>query len=199
MWAIAGVLLGLVVLSSIVGFHVGPHSHVVAGVIGSVTAIWLLVMALTGNAVPLLWVLLSADLVVTTGVATAGYKGLKSERALGRGKSATSLTGAEGIALSALDPQGLVRVRGETWSATSLNGTIAMGGRVQIIEADSVRLKVWGEDGEHIGPPQLLGDLQLEDINSESINPGGDVGRSSVEEHTNADYPTPEDRRAGTA
>ena len=34
MWVIAGVLLGLVVLASLIGFHVGPHAHVAAGVLG---------------------------------------------------------------------------------------------------------------------------------------------------------------------
>jgi len=27
MWVIAGVLLGLLVLASLVGFHTGPHAH----------------------------------------------------------------------------------------------------------------------------------------------------------------------------
>ena len=35
MWVIAGVLLGLVVLASLIGFHVGPHAHVAAGVFGA--------------------------------------------------------------------------------------------------------------------------------------------------------------------
>ena len=34
MWVIAGVLLGLVVLVSLIGFHVGPHAHVAAGILG---------------------------------------------------------------------------------------------------------------------------------------------------------------------
>jgi len=194
MWAIAGVLLGLVTLSSIVGFHTGPHSHVFASVLGAVTAIWLLAMALGGQAAPLLWVLLSADVVVTAGVGAAAYQGIRSERTLGRGKSATSLSGAEGIAVTALDPQGLVRVRGETWSATCVNGSVPIGGRVQVIEADRVRLHVWAEDGEGIGPPRLLEDFTLEEF-----NPLGDATRTPEEEHPGSDLSAPDDRRAGTA
>jgi membrane-bound ClpP family serine protease len=44
-----------------------------------------------------------------------------------------------------LAPDGLVRVKGETWSATSLNGTVAAGTPVQVIRAGGVRLGVWGE------------------------------------------------------
>jgi membrane-bound ClpP family serine protease len=194
MWAIAGVLLGLVLLSSLVGFHAGPHSHVFAGVLGAATAIWLAVMALTGQAEPMLWLLLSADVVVTAGVGTAAYKGLKSERTLGRANSASSLAGAEGVAVSALDPDGLVRVRGETWSATSMNGTIAVGGKVQVIEADRVRLQVWGEDGELLGPPKLLEEFYLDEV-----DPPGAASRTPGAEPTGADHSAPDDRRAGTA
>ncbi len=34
MWVVAGVLIGLVVLVSLVGFHSGPHAHVVAAAVG---------------------------------------------------------------------------------------------------------------------------------------------------------------------
>ncbi len=61
MWVIAGVLLGLVVLASLIGFHVGPHAHVAAGVLGVLAAAWLVVMAVDGRSAPVLWALLSAD------------------------------------------------------------------------------------------------------------------------------------------
>ena len=38
MWIVAGVLLGLVVFSSIFGFHIGPHAHAVAAVAGIAAA-----------------------------------------------------------------------------------------------------------------------------------------------------------------
>ena len=156
MWAVAGVLLGLVLLGSIVGFHAGPHSHAFAGVLGVITAIWLLVMGLTGEAAPLLWVLLGADLVLSAGVGTAAYKGIRSERSLDSSNGPHTLTGRIGVALSDLVPDGLVRVGGETWSATSLNGHVATGGTVQVIEAGGVRLKVWGEDVPSVGVPLLV-------------------------------------------
>ncbi|MGD0321523.1 MAG: NfeD family protein [Acidimicrobiales bacterium] len=144
MWVIAGVLLGLVVLASVVGFHSGPHVHVVAGVIGVLAAVWLVVMAVDGRSAPILWTLLSADLVISAGVGVMGWFGLS-----GRGAAEhhlSSLEGEEGVAVSDLVPEGVVRVRGEQWSAVSVNGTVRADTRVQVLRAAGVHLEVWGED-----------------------------------------------------
>jgi hypothetical protein len=45
-----------------------------------------------------------------------------------------------------LSPEGVVRVRGESWSATSLNGNLPAGAVVQVIDSKGIRLEVWGED-----------------------------------------------------
>jgi membrane-bound ClpP family serine protease len=146
MWIVAGVLLGLVVLASLVGFHSGPHTHVVAGVIGVVAALWLVIMAVQGRSAPILWALLSADLVVSAGVGAMAWYGIKFH---GRpGHPLISPEGAEGIALSDLSPEGIVRVRGEQWSAVCLNGNVRAGARVQVLRAPGVRLEVWSDDAE---------------------------------------------------
>ena len=49
MWVGVGVLLGLVVVASVLGFHVGPHGHLAAFGLGVAAAIWLIVMAATGQ------------------------------------------------------------------------------------------------------------------------------------------------------
>jgi len=144
MWIIAGVLLGLVVLTSLVGFHSGPHAHVVAGVIGVLAAAWLIVMAVDGRSAPILWALLSADLVVSAGVGIMAWYGLSGRATAGQ--RVVSLEGAEGVAVSDLAPDGIVRVRGEQWSAVSVNGTVRAGGRVQVLRTAGVHLEVWGED-----------------------------------------------------
>jgi hypothetical protein len=66
----------------------------------------------------------------------------------------TRLEGASGVTESALEPEGLVRVHGETWSATSLNGNLPADAQVQVIRASGVRLEVWGEDviAPHLDP-----------------------------------------------
>lgn len=62
-----------------------------------------------------------------------------------------------GTALSILDPKGIVRVRGEEWSAESVNGTIPAGTAVQVIEVDGLRLRVWGEEATAAGSDDSIG------------------------------------------
>ena len=51
--------------------------------------------------------------------------------------------GSEGVTVTELAPAGVVRVRGENWSATSMHGNVPAGHRIQVIEASGVRLGVW--------------------------------------------------------
>jgi membrane-bound ClpP family serine protease len=145
MWFVAEFLLGFVVLATLAGFHVGPHSHLAAGIGGVLAAIWLLIMAATGQAAPLLWILLGADVALSAGVGTMAWKGIETSRLSAAPLSTTRILGAEGLAETDLNPEGIVKVRSESWSATSLNGLIKKGTRVQVIESSGVRLGVWGE------------------------------------------------------
>ena len=146
MWVGVGVLLGLMVLASVVGFHVGSHSHLGGVAVGAVAAVWLVVMAATGSSSSLLWTLFGADLVVSGGLAMIAWKGLTSQGRISRHGSG-SLAAAEGVSVTDLTPEGVVRVRGENWSATSLNGSATAGSRVQVVEV-GVRLGVWCEESE---------------------------------------------------
>jgi membrane-bound ClpP family serine protease len=152
MWVIVGVLLGLVVLATLVGFHAGPHSHLVAGIFGLIAAVCLVVMAMTGPASTLVWTLLGADVVVSGGVVLAAWSGLSTQDRHFLPGGVAGLESAEGVALDTLDPDGLVRVRGETWSASSLNGPVLRGTTVQVIRIDGVRLSIWGEATPSLEP-----------------------------------------------
>jgi membrane-bound ClpP family serine protease len=146
MWVIAGVLLGLVVLASLIGFHVGPHAHVAAGIFGVLAAAWLVVMAVDGRSAPVLWALLSADLVVSAGIGTLAWKGLTTRGINVAGRHLVSPNGAEGVAIGDLDPEGIVRVHGENWSAVAVNGPVRAGTPVQVVRVAGVRLEVWGDE-----------------------------------------------------
>ncbi|HXZ82460.1 MAG TPA: NfeD family protein [Acidimicrobiales bacterium] len=157
MWIVAGVLLGLVVFSSIFGFHIGPHAHAVATVAGVAAAGFLIAIAVSGDTRAFVFFLLSADVVVSAGVGAIAWKGLTDPR-LRAGHSVHSLVSREGVAVSDLEPSGIVRVAGENWSATSLNGRIPAGARIQVIQVEGVRLSVWGDNGvprETGGAPAL--------------------------------------------
>lgn len=145
MWVIAGILLGLVILGSLLGFHAGPHVHGAAAAIGALAAAWLLIIAAAGSPPSALWVLLSADVVVSGGVGVLAWKGLAHQRRGAPPSPLLALEGAEGVAISDLNPDGIVRVGGENWSATSVNGSVTAGGAVQVLRTRGVRLEVWGE------------------------------------------------------
>lgn len=144
MWIIAGLLLGLALVTSLIGFHSGPHTHVVAAVIGFLGAGWLLFMASDGRSAPLLWVLFGADVAISAGIGTMGWVAVRRSGELGRRFPVGRLEGAEGVAVTDLTPEGIVRIRGEEWSASSVNGTVAAGSRIQVLQG-GVRLEVWGE------------------------------------------------------
>jgi membrane-bound serine protease (ClpP class) len=55
---------------------------------------------------------------------------------------AEGLIGATGVAISDLNPEGLVRVRSELWSATAAEGTIHKGDAVQAVKVEGLKLKV---------------------------------------------------------
>ncbi len=149
MWFLAGALLGVVGLASILGFHLGHHAHAIAAVAGVAAAGVLIAIVATGNTGGLVLTLLAADVVVTAGVGTMAWRGFADPR-LRAGSTPHSVVGKEGVAVGALDPTGVVRVRGENWTATSLNGHVEDGARVQVIGTEGIRLNVWAE--HELGP-----------------------------------------------
>jgi membrane-bound ClpP family serine protease len=148
MWIITGVLLGFVCLATVVGFHSGPHAHAVAGAIGALGAGWLIYLMAAQGPGPVLWSLLGADLVVGVGVGAMAWKGLSSSNSVTESFHLHSLEGAEGVAVNEMTPEGIISIGGEHWSAVSVNGKVAVSGRVQVLRANGVRLEVWGEDAE---------------------------------------------------
>jgi membrane-bound ClpP family serine protease len=125
---------------------VGPHAHVAAGIFGVLAAAWLVVMAVDGRSAPVLWALLSADLVVSAGIGTLAWKGLTTRGINVAGRHLVSPNGAEGVAIGDLDPEGIVRVHGENWSAVAVNGPVRAGTPVQVVRVAGVRLEVWGDE-----------------------------------------------------
>lgn len=154
MWVVAGVLLGVVALVALAGFHTGPHAHLVSGAVGALAAGALLAMVADGRSTVAVWALLGADVTIST------VAGVTAWRALSRHPIADhrlwSPEGAEGTALGDLTPEGIVQVRGEQWSAQSVNGTIPAGSTVRILRATGVRLEVWGEDIQTLPPGDLF-------------------------------------------
>ena len=136
MWVVAGVLLGLVVLTSLIGFHVGPHAHFAAGILGVLAAVWLIVNCKNG--------------ISSYEIGTMAWKGLTTRGVKVSGRRLVSPVGADGVAVGDLRPNGSVRVNGENWSAVALNGDVPAGSPVEVLRVSGVRLEVWSD--EAVGP-----------------------------------------------
>ena len=155
MWAIAGVLLGLVVLASLLGFHVGPHAHLAAGMLGVLAAAWLVMMAVdggphrcSGSCSERMWLSRPASRL-------SPGKGSRP-RELCRRVVSVSPVGADGVAVGVLNPSGIVRVNGEDWSAVAMNGTVPAGSPVQVLRVAGVRLEVWSDEALESSEPDEL-------------------------------------------
>jgi membrane-bound ClpP family serine protease len=148
MWIITGVLLGLVCLATLAGFHAGPHAHGVAGALGFLAAGFLVYLLIERGSGPGLWSLLGVDVLSSAGLALLGWKGVSEFKGGVAADHRHPLEGVEGVAVSDLVPGGVIRVRGEEWSAISLNGSAPRDTRVQVLRAAGVRLEVWSEEAE---------------------------------------------------
>jgi membrane-bound ClpP family serine protease len=148
MWIITGVLLGLACLTAAFGFHAGPHAHGVAGALGVFAGGCLIYMLVERGSGPGLWSILGVDLLSSAGLAALGWKGVSAYRGEVLADHRHPLEGVEGVAVSDLVPGGVIRIRGEEWSAISVNGTAPRHSRVQVLRATGVRLEVWSEDAE---------------------------------------------------
>ena len=159
MWVVTGVLLGLVVLASLIGFHVGPHAHLLAGVFGVLAGGSLVILAVAGSITALVWVLFAGDLTISAGVGYLAWRGLAGQRQPFAEHRLLTRARAAGVAISDLDPEGIVRVQGEEWSAVAINAPVRSGSSVLVVGHGGVRLKVWGEESpsnlDGIGPTDL--------------------------------------------
>jgi membrane-bound serine protease (ClpP class) len=57
-----------------------------------------------------------------------------------------TVLGADGVVLTPLDPVGVVRVKGESWTARSLSGPVETGARVWVVNVDGLTLEVAPEE-----------------------------------------------------
>ena len=148
MWIITGVLPGLFCVATVMGFHSGPHTHGVAGALGVLAGGWLVYLVIERDSSPGLWSILGADLLASGALGVLAWKGISHYRGEVAADHRHPLEGVEGVAVSDLGPGGIIRVRGEEWSAISVNGSAPRGSHVQVLRATGVRREVWSEEAE---------------------------------------------------
>jgi membrane-bound ClpP family serine protease len=166
MWIITGVLLGLLCVTAASGFHFGPHAHGVAGALGVLAGGFLVSLVIEHGSGPGLWAILGADLLASGGLGALAWKGIADYRGDVLADHRHPLEGVEGVAVSDLTPAGIIRIRGEEWSAISVNGTAQRGTQVQVLRATGIRLEVWSE-GEEAEKKSSDGLFILDEVASE--------------------------------
>lgn len=141
---VAGVLLSLALVVWLAGFHLGPHAHVIAAAVALVGAGWLVIAILDGRSAPALWAVVAAVVVISSVAALTATLAIS-----GRGTidyDPHRIEGREALVVDDLAPDGRVRVRGEVWAATAVNGVARTGTRVQVLRVTALHLEVWAEE-----------------------------------------------------
>lgn len=121
-------------------------SHGILG-IGGVISMALGSMMLIRTDSALEFMRISWSVILTTTIVTAGFFFFLISLAV-KGQKIRPITGGEGIigeegeVLARLEPEGMVRVHGELWKATSISGRIEPGERVKVTALHNLTLVV---------------------------------------------------------
>jgi len=139
----SGILLGITILVSALSIHFGPHSHFIslASSLASITILGILIATQGGSET--IYFILGIDLAISLGIGLL-LKHSYTGGSVGSSYRKPFLTA--GLAVSDLNPVGVVQAGGEMWSATSMSGIIKAGSQVEIISSTPVRLEVVAKD-----------------------------------------------------
>jgi membrane-bound ClpP family serine protease len=143
-WGTGAILLALLIATGVLCAHAGGHAWFVPLPALALAAIW----ALTASArsAEAAWWLVALCAVACAGGALVAGAALR-QRLHGTLVGLPELRGTSGVAVTTLDPGGIVRVGGENWSARSVSGPLQAGAPVHVLGVRGVRLDVWSELG----------------------------------------------------
>jgi membrane-bound ClpP family serine protease len=154
-WIVGTVLVVAVVGVIVLGLHAGGHGWFVPLPVIVLAGTWALVVSAGNWTSPAAWALavvafLSAFVAAALIVPAVAYR-----HALGPSRSSTLPLGADGITLGPLNPVGLAKVNNETWTAQSVSGPLPAGAPIHVVKVEGLRLLVWSEAGNILGPDAL--------------------------------------------
>jgi membrane-bound serine protease (ClpP class) len=134
---------GLFVLDIKVGGFALTVGGAVSFVIGS-----LLLFSPLGPATPTMpqlavspWLLVSITAMLIAFFSVVVAAGWRAQKRTGLMQVQVPL-GARGVAVTDLDPEGVVQIKSETWSATIGEGRVSAGQAVEVVGSDGLRLRV---------------------------------------------------------
>jgi membrane-bound ClpP family serine protease len=149
-WIVGTVLVVAVVGVIVLGLHAGGHGWFVPLPVMVLAGTWALVVSAGSWTSPAAWAL--AVLAFLSAFVAAA---LIVRHALGPSRSSTLPLGADGITLGPLNPVGLAKVHNETWTAESVSGPLPAGVPIHVVKVEGLRLLVWSEAGNVLGPDAL--------------------------------------------
>jgi len=154
-WIVGTVLVAAVVGVIVLGLHAGGHGWFVPLPVLVLVGAWALVVSAGHWTSPAAWALAALAFVSAFAAAALVVPAVAFRHALGPSRSSTLPLGADGIALSPLCPVGLAKVNNETWTAESVSGPLPAGAPVHVVKIEGLRLLVWSETGNVLGPDAL--------------------------------------------
>jgi len=154
-WLVGAVLVVLVVSASASGAHAGPHSLIGAGLAGAAAIAWFVMALGVGGGSGVAWWLAGIAAGVSAASIALAVPALRA-RHLPPPVDPMPAPGEPGRAVTELSPIGVVQVKGESWTAESLSGTVPAGAEVRVVSADGVRLRVWSDVPDPSNVPAAL-------------------------------------------
>jgi membrane-bound ClpP family serine protease len=143
-WGTGAILVVLLAAAGLLSAHAGGHAWFVPLPAFALAGLW--AFTASSDSPTANWSLVAlaatasgAGIIFAT---TALRQRLRGELAL-----LPPLRGATGVAITELNPVGVVQVAGETWSAESVSGPLPVGAPVHAVKSRGVRLQVWSEAG----------------------------------------------------
>lgn len=143
-WGTGVILLVLLVATGVLCAHAGGHAWFIPVPALALAVVWALT-ASAHSAEAAWWLVALCAIACAGGILIAGAA--LRQRLRGTLVGLPELRGTSGVAVTALQPAGIVRIGGENWSAQSVSGPLQAGAPVHVLGVRGVRLDVWSELG----------------------------------------------------
>jgi membrane-bound ClpP family serine protease len=160
-WVTGVFLAGVVAVTVALCVHAGGHVWLVPVPAAALAAVWAVTVGSGNGSGAVAWGLAGGTAAASALALLVALPALAGPKVRIR-TGADALPAAEGTAVTALSPTGVVRVAGESWTAESLSGPLPAGVPVHVVRVDGLRLQVWSEAGTVPGPEALDAEEGLE-------------------------------------
>jgi membrane-bound serine protease (ClpP class) len=143
-WVTAVILLILLGATVLLCVHAGGHAWFVPLPAIVLAVVWAVTASAHSPAAG--WLLVALCATACAVAVLVGSTALR-QRLRGGLVGLAPLRGTDGVAVTDLDPVGVVQVAGEKWTAESVSGSLPAGAPVHVLAVRGVRLEVWSEMG----------------------------------------------------